>query len=45
MASRQFRRNSMTSIAVAGETNPTGTTLNSLALVSLDPPLLLFVHR
>jgi len=39
-----FRRltTGVTLIAVAGETGPTGMTVNSLAPVSLDPPLLLF---
>jgi len=39
-----FRRltTGVTLIAVAGETGPTGMTVNSLTPVSLDPPLLLF---
>jgi 3-hydroxy-9,10-secoandrosta-1,3,5(10)-triene-9,17-dione monooxygenase reductase component len=39
-----FRRltTGVTLIAVAGETGPIGITVNSLAPVSLDPPLLLF---
>ncbi len=39
-----FRRltTGVTLIAVAGDTGPTGMTVNSLTPVSLDPPLLLF---
>jgi 3-hydroxy-9,10-secoandrosta-1,3,5(10)-triene-9,17-dione monooxygenase reductase component len=39
-----FRRltTGVTLIAVAGESGPTGMTVNSLTPVSLDPPLLLF---